>query len=189
MISTSKKFIFVRIPRTGSHSLRVALKEHWDDYNDASHVALTSHDLAKFNGYYRFACVRNPFERIISAVFHSKNQWDLQEAKDICRIVIPGPNSFSRVGHSKHGPQTWFLDGKMDYIMRFENLEEDFKVVCNGIGLPKTPLPNLNFSPFSAWRRLSVKKEHYSYYYNNELRDLVQRAYGEDLKRFGYTYE
>ena len=54
----------------------------------------------------------------------------------------------------------------MNFIGRYENLENDFKTVCDRIGIQRQ-LPHCK----------STKHEHYSRYYNEEAVDLVYKEY------------
>jgi hypothetical protein len=69
--------------------------------------------------------------------------------------------------------------GNVDYIMRFENLADDFRNVCGILGISPATLPLYNRS----------NREHYSNYYDDELRELVRKRFGAEIERFGYTFE
>ena len=76
----------------------------------------------------------------------------------------------------------WLIDSndrvQMDYICRFENLQEDFNKVCDDIGFPKTELPYYNKS----------NHLHYSTYYDEETKDIVARRFSKDIEYFGYQF-
>jgi hypothetical protein len=55
----------------------------------------------------------------------------------------------------------------VDYIMRFENLADDFRAVCTAIGISPPTLPQYNRS----------SRDHYSKYYDDELRELVRARF------------
>ena len=67
----------------------------------------------------------------------------------------------------------------VDYIMRFENLAEDFRTVCGKVGISAATLPRYNRS----------NREHYSKYYDDELRELVRTQFAAEIERFSYTFE
>jgi hypothetical protein len=67
----------------------------------------------------------------------------------------------------------------LDYIMRFENLADDFRAVCTAIGISPPTLPQHNRS----------SREHYSKYYDDELREFVRKRFAAEIERFGYTFE
>ncbi len=63
--------------------------------------------------------------------------------------------------------------------MRFENLAKDFRTVCGKVGISAATLPRYNRS----------NREHYSKYYDDELRELVRTQFAAEIERFGYTFE
>jgi hypothetical protein len=69
--------------------------------------------------------------------------------------------------------------GNMDYIIRFENLADDFRAVCARVGISDAPLPQYNRSD----------REHYSKYYDTELRELIGKRFAPEIERFGYAFE
>ncbi len=69
----------------------------------------------------------------------------------------------------------------MDFIGRFENIDGDFKKVCEMIGIEKiSKLPHVNSSP---------RQGHYSFYYDAESADWVRKRFARDIDFFGYEFE
>jgi hypothetical protein len=62
---------------------------------------------------------------------------------------------------------------------QFENLADDFRAVCTAIGISPSTLPQYNRST----------RQHYSKYYDDELRDLVRTRFAAEIERFNYTFE
>jgi len=58
--------------------------------------------------------------------------------------------------------------------MRFENLADDFRAVCGALGISPTTLPQYNRS----------NREHYSRYYDDELRELVRKRFAPEIELF-----
>lgn len=74
------------------------------------------------------------------------------------------------------------------FIGRFERVHEDWNVLRETLGFPNCPL--FHAPSYSDEGRMNngVKK-HYSDYYDERLRLLVEEIYADDLKQFGYSFE
>ena len=67
----------------------------------------------------------------------------------------------------------------VDYILRFEHLEEMWNRMFEELGYEPPKLPKKNVS----------KHKHYSEYYDDETRDFVGKLFEKDIKEFGYEYQ
>ncbi|MCB0336923.1 MAG: hypothetical protein KDD62_11485, partial [Bdellovibrionales bacterium] len=65
------------------------------------------------------------------------------------------------------------------YIGKFEQLKAHFQIVTNRIGLGSLALPHV----------FRTAKEAFQKYYSKRTQAVVNRAYQEDIDRFGYTFE
>ena len=162
----SHPFIFIHVPKTGGTSLRTALGMYPGPYHITAQKLWTGYpdSVNKFS----FAIVRNPWDRLVSYI-HSMhdNRWQR-------------PDRFEQLGFI---PQVNYImdeTGKplVDFIGRYENLEEDFHTICVRIGIPTPPLPHLNSSIHRNYRR----------YYDEDAKRFVADNYGADIDRFGYRF-
>ena len=201
MISFQKNFLFVHIPRTGGNSIqsilleyaqeeRVALRIEQDGierfglhnptYGVRKHSSLAEYRAAlgeeQFRGLYKFTCVRNPWDRMISLYFQPTQQrevWDPRKFRNVVRRALP-ITEYLRLDEKKKNS----FDN-VDYIIRFENLANDFRVVCSTLGIAMPALPQHNQS----------SRQHYTAYYDRDLREFVRKRFACEIKRFGYTFD
>ena len=77
----------------------------------------------------------------------------------------------------------WLKNAKgqvaMDFIGKFETLEQDFATICDAIGVQDKTLPRLVISD----------KEHNEQHYDAETIDLIYDKYKVEIKMFGYAFE
>jgi hypothetical protein len=66
----------------------------------------------------------------------------------------------------------------VDYIIRFESLQQDFDEVCKMIGKPRRRLSHVN----------QGNRTHYSDYFDEESRRVFRQHFDRDIELFGYEY-
>lgn len=179
MINHEYKCIFVEVPKTGSTSIRSIIgrpaKHHLTIVEIENQVTKQ-----QFDEYFKFAFVRNPWDRalslyeyILKTPKHYYHEQCLQfvNFSAYLRERPPLPQQYDFL--SKHGKN------QLNFIGRFENLQQDFNTVCDKIGIPKQKLRHQNKS----------KHKHYTEYYDDEAREIVAEKYAKDIEYFGYEFE
>jgi hypothetical protein len=139
----------------------------------------------QYRTYFKFTFVRNSWSRAVS--------W----YKNVIRDDIQGRclgidkdctfEEFVKVYLDK----TWALrsqlfwlrnycgDLPLDFVGRFEHLDQDFARVCERLDISDASLPELIIS----------ESKHYTSYYNNELVGIIAKKYKEEIALFGFEYE
>ena len=151
-----------------------------------------------WDDYFKFTFVRNPYSRLVSwwnyvkTEYHSHQNYGKSSStefwKNLCNEIVTKNKDFKSFVCAKNSswfPQTSseFIFDKdennlLDFIGRFENLQEDFNTICDKIGIPRKQLPHKN----------KVKHKHYTEYYDDETRQIVAEKYAKDIDHFGYKF-
>lgn len=201
MISFQKRFLFVHIPKTAGNSIQTALKEYSEEefvafrpeqdgverfglrnpsYKIRKHSTLAEYRTAlgdeRFRGLYKFTCVRNPWDRMISYYFQPTLGVETWNKKAFKKILARTPTLTDYL-RLDQGEMDSF--GNANFIMRFEHLTEDFSAVCADLDISAGPLSVINRS----------SREHYLAYYDDELRELVAKRFAAEIERFGYKFD
>ena len=185
------KTIFIHIPKTAGTSL---VKSIYGDVSAEGHRNVFFYKKIFTNQlerYFKFCFVRNPYERLYSSYkFLQKggmNKHDekaftihLKKYTDFESFVLNGLSKelLNEIIHFI--PQTNFICSDkgvilVDFIGKFENLEEDIKILEKKINL-KISLPHLNRN----------KKENYLSVYTEEMMSKVKEFYKNDFEILGY---
>jgi hypothetical protein len=204
MISDLHRCIFVHIPRCAGTSVEDVI---WPGPRDARDLWMgfvgphgnryqaggLQHLLARqirqavgarrFDSYFKFSVVRDPFDRAVSQFCHMRYRRDLRGF-----LGMEDDASFTEylalIGGRRHvqwEPQCSFLydqEGRLmvDFVARFETLERDLGEVFERLGIQCASLPHEN----AADRHQDIV------YDDEESRALVEKIYSEDFSRFGY---
>jgi len=204
IISHQHRFIFAAVPKTGTHSVRQALREHLSE-DDIEQVGLFVNkrfpyeELAAirhghlglqqvrpyvgedvFNGYCKFAFVRNPYDRFVSYCAFMTRDGD-QFARSPRQVMEHFLFREPPQNHILFQPQSATLTGEdgallTDMVGRVEDMQASYEAICVRIGIPSRPLAQVNGS----------KRGDYRQYYDDALRDGVAKRYARDFELFGY---
>ena len=132
-----------------------------------------------WNSYFKFAFVRNPWERFVSLYFfRKKHQRSHIRGRSFKACMM---NFFKEYTPRDSSLHFWIMEGDkqvVDFVGRFENLHEDFAKVCSIIGANVT-LNHIN----------KTNHTHYSHYYDDECLQFVTENCKRDIELFGYTFE
>lgn len=132
------------------------------------------------NESFIFTSVRNPYSRAVSMYKHSS--WrPVKTFKNFCNLIANNdyPSECAK-WHSSTLTEHLLDENtiKVDFVIRLENLQEDFNIVCDKIDTPRQELPHRNTS----------KHRHYTEYYDDETRAMIAKRYAKDIEYFGYKF-
>lgn len=190
MIDHKYKFIFIHLPSTGGTSIEHCFNESAEPFTSAlqdftppyicneaeKHISpLIAKEIYSeyWHEYFKFSFVRNPWDWLAS-LWHkgcrrrrgvSFPQWLLNPTL--------APHEKQNVFNLKNELS------EMNFIGRFENLQQDFNFVCHTINRAPTQLPH----------KKSSNRKHYSQYYNEKTCEIVAKMHAKDIDFFGYKFE
>ena len=155
----------------------------------------------KFARYFTFSFVRNPWTRLLSE-YRYRNYFRHFSFRDFVLNKLPKPNWDDKYRHVM--PQYDMLhdaEGKLlvDFVGRYETLQQDFETVCQHLKIGDAVLSHRNPSDKRS-RNLKRRVRNTLYrngendlrtlgdYYDSETRDAVAAYYRRDIETFGYAY-
>ena len=135
-----------------------------------------------WKSHYKFAIVRNPFDRFVSVCsFLNRDNPEFKEHPlRWMKAALQRPRFRQRVLVRPQIDQLMDKDKeiRLDYIGRYENLQQSMDRIFRDLDLLPTSLKQRNASSHA----------HYKQYYDDELKDAAASFYKQDLKLFGYEY-
>jgi Sulfotransferase family len=158
-----------------------------------------------YRGLFSFSFVRNPWDRLVSCYrdkvlgevsdftsFHPTRgvayclaRFDALRADmpfdEFVEVIATIPDD--QADEHFRSQHTFVTDGAgelaLDFLGRFERLDEDFKRVCQELGIPSLTLP---FVQAARTRR------DYKSYYTPSTRRLVAERFAADVRLFNYDF-
>jgi len=203
-------FWFIDIPRTSSTSIRVELGSAYGPAFGKSDVFekgfkqiqfIPSHLTAKimkdnlgsneWEKIFSFTLVRNPWDRMVS-LYHYRLKSNLlrQDMKFSEFVKRLKPDMFGKEGTYNYfghyfGCADYIIDENdnviVSFVGKYENRDKDLKYIADKIGLPG--LGKL------ALQKALTDNKHYSEYYDEHTKNIIENVYAKDIELFKYKFE
>ena len=147
-----------------------------------------------WSGYFKFSITRNPWDRALSNFFWEKRQdSSLTPPKRVYHNLGVPYDDFTPVKKKfieyiksrtlENNDAFYVIDDQLcvDFVIRYEHLDDDCREVCSRTGLQTFHIPRLK----SGIRK---NKRHYTEYFDDETRDIVANLHRNDIRLFNYTF-
>ena len=224
MVSKTKKFIYIHINKCAGTSIRNFLKPDLLEISNLDsnpwpkdHVTLQElydiMDTDEFNSFYKFAVIRNPYDRlgsIYNYALHvtnnngydvktedipiSKKPYSLFNMSTFESFILSLPKHKKICDSSEQTYNTMFssiteylsVDGeiKIDRVIPFENLNADLKIIQKKL--------NLTDKVGDGLPHLNQGDKHlkgsYKNWYTPEMVEIVNNVYEDDIKNFEFKF-
>lgn len=212
-IFDQRRLVYISVPKVACTSVKIALMgdtshagDEYSRYMRVHHDVSAAHQPRiprQARSYFKFAFVRNPFDRLVSFyedkvlrpmqhdgryyfdssynkiliqnIFGTAFSPDMSFTEFV-RLVVRVPDWLADA-HFKSQHAMLYHRGRQipDFIGRFENIESDWETHLRKHGLP--PLEHKNPNATRDWR---------SYYTDKSVVEMVAARYRDDLRCFGY---
>ncbi|MBE9080431.1 sulfotransferase family 2 domain-containing protein [Romeria aff. gracilis LEGE 07310] len=187
-LSHSRRFIWFRVAKVGTRTILNHLKQ--------SNISLEVQDVSQvyyppklYADYFKFAFVRNPWDRLVSCwldkvVKHNMYRFkegDREKMRQFENFVdyVAGLDIENCDRHLQL--QSRLIDlNHVNYIGRLETFEADLNQVCKMIGVKGDAISRKN---------TSAKRQPYQDYYSPAIQAKVAQIYQTDIQLFGYQFE
>ncbi len=154
----------------------------WFNHMSASDIKTRLGDEI-WDRYFKFCVVRNPYDKLVSYFFFLEKQGGtgvLESGTISARF-----RQWIRSGVEAMDRDKYVIDGEtcVDFLIRYEDLENGVGRVCDKIGVPFEPerIPRLKADSRDA--SVSIGE-----LYDEESIQAVKQAYAFELEEFGYSF-
>ena len=181
-----RPFVFIHINKTGGSSVEKALGIRLDHSTAAEKYAQLGSQA--WSRKFVFTFVRNPWDKVVSHYHYrvKTNQTGLGDnpipfEEWLHRVFVDRDPQYYDKPRMFMPQRQWLVSSSdellVDYVGRFERLEEDFRHVCAELGLQA-----------SLGHAKPSSRGSYQQYYNEAGRAIVEAQFAEDIEAFGYTF-
>lgn len=143
-----------------------------------------------FERLFKFAFVRNPWDLQVSSFHHIRRErphlmQGMEDFKQFMAWKLSPERLYQYHIDTSMLPQVDYLRDLsgtmlMDFVGRYERLQQDFDHVCEQIGLSSRSLPH---------KRRARQRHDYRSYYDDELAERVGMHFKADIEAFDYRFE
>jgi hypothetical protein len=178
-------FLCSRLSSLANHRLACKLPRHAK--------AIAAHEILPRSYYeelFKFAFVRNPWDLQVSSFHHIRRErpqlmQGVRDFESFLRLKLAPNRQYVYhfdVSIELQSDYVVDLHGKVivDFIGRYEQLGDDFREVCNRIGIRPARLPH---------KRQAEDRTAYQQYYTDDTAKLVGERFKRDIEMFGYSFE
>lgn len=189
MISQQHKCIFIHINKSGGgmsiDSAIGGLKK--PEHKCASWYR--QHKNLQFRNYFKFAFVRNPWEKVVSQWAFRTQKIDKSNLPFLTWVQNPTGMVFipqrrwlvdTNFYSNGHPVEDAVTGGEIlvDYVGYYQEFRSEWEYVCSQIGFDPNKLPHLHKSDHGDYRQ----------YYTDEVAEMIGDIYAEDIQEWGFQF-
>lgn len=170
--------IFIHPPRCSGTSI-----ENSFGWQNESEKHLSASSIRKkigekhWGNLFKFGIIRNPFDRVIS-MYHAPCYRKFRKGVEF-ESLEQFLSFIPRIPTEEGIQCSDFINENLDFIIRYENRNEDLDRLCKEFGLKIDK---------KIHTRQTDRHKDYRLYHNKNTIKLVKLKFKEDVERFGYKY-
>lgn len=198
ILSDTHRYVFIQQPHTACTAIQAELREHYGGRKVAEKHATWAEFMRiatpAQKRYFVFSGIRNPLDEAVSMYFKYKTDWKqkysrrteaqtLSPAQQAAYELVAAEDAdfahyLRRVYRRAWDNDTLIYHKRMDQVIRFEHLQEDFSRTLTRLGLEQVrPLPLIN---------KTGQRGAYLDHYPPALRPHAARVFGPFMRKWGY---
>ncbi len=210
LISSSKKFIYIHVDRTGGTTFSKAFKKYtkfqWSHrfhqfclkvfgeipsihlLKEQSALELRSKiDPSQYESYFKFAMIRNPWEWMVSDFSYRQQNTLATDHTIVNKMTF---EEFVKWKLHVRKQQVDFLN----HGLSSQFTDENGQIIVDHVGRFENFNEEFNFFCKKVGIKSTIphlnssKFDNYQSFYNQETRDLVKEHFALDIKKFGYSF-
>lgn len=197
MITSSQenKYLWFRVAKAATTTILDHLSEHtkisfcnriniYENKENVWQEYLMWKNRMYSNNYFKFAFIRNPWDRLVSCYFNKMAQnyenFNKNNFKTFDKFIYYISSIDTKVCDRHYRLQTELYPiNKIDFVGRFENFSDDFGFVCDTIGISK-------HKQFKVMKK--SKHRPYEQYYNKATQQIIKNKYEQDIELLEYKF-
>jgi len=204
MYDIKRKVIFTHFPKTGGTTIEAAFgwhpntspdkqKGYIEYFNKFKHASLGEHIQAleelrlDHRAFFKFGCVRNPWDIMVSRYFHDKNEAFARGASQGLKYIASlGFDDYVKCRLKDKawldaGPFVMHKNTGLDFVIRYENYKEDSETIFKqfGVGWPSQNYNAKSRPPGTHYRNLFTEQH---------TIDCVKLAAKTFIDLYGYEF-
>lgn len=182
-----KKVVWYRVAKVGTRTIYDVFEKAGVEVHDEQ-VKFYSNTANLYPDYFKFAFVRNPWDRLVSCWKDKVVQYNYFRLSDNDRSQMKHFDYFVDCladADLDHGDphiraQSKLVDiNHLDFIGQFEQFSTDLRKIIHELELGEINIRKLNASD---------NRKNYRKYYNDALRQKVAELYRQDIEAFSYDF-
>lgn len=212
--STEKNFLFIHIPKSAGSSIYTSLKSYADQRKFGTFISPGPHVQAntlkkefgkeKYNSYYKFAFIRNPWARLYSYYCFIREHypprkkiydpiWEFKNGTPMnmefndwllhSEFYQRKVNGVKPIPVQRKSQLNWITDDNydeiiIDFVGTVEKISADWKTICKKINIPYKQIQQKN----------TTKHKNYKDIYIQESIDFVATHFKREIEMFNYEF-